>query len=635
MFTEGAPPNDKALSPCLQPDNGLDLDRNRSTTKLASLGAVNALAHHRHTVSLSSVSQEAWAALNKTVGGRLYDGEPMLAPCYSRYDGQAQSINSEECTLLQNGRRNGSFTSNQFGGYRQSNWGACQAAGKSCTFDVELTSPDSPAEVCYQGSVPSKYVDARSVEDIQATLAFAKRNHLRLVIKNTGHDYTGRSSGADSLGLWTHHLQPPIRLEQDFVPEACTETAGDVITFGAGQQFSGIYEFAHQHNYRVVGGASKTVGAAGGWITGGGHSMLSNELGLGADNVIQLRAVLPNGTYVTANRCQSQDIFYALRGGGGGTFGVVTEMSTLVHPEKPTILALATFTNITSATASEFISIAVANADRWAREGWGGYIQLGPLGAGVSTFFMSTSLLNQSAAEASMKPVTDFANSLGTLATGSVTLFDTYYQVLQALIGNEESTGLSEGGPMAVSSRIVPRKSFQGTANQNKLTSILTDILEDSQSDYHSPISPVAPLFICVTAPTTYSQNLPESDQPGGPGAASVTPAWRTGLWHSIYIRQFADSTINDRDAVRDIFQAVHDRMNPLREFTPHAGAYMNEADTFETDPIGSFWGKENYARLLAIKKEVDPTNLLTVHQGVGWESDDERFGCYPAVDTA
>ncbi|KAL4820470.1 hypothetical protein BDW67DRAFT_95530 [Aspergillus spinulosporus] len=598
----------------------------------ASFSAVNVLAH-RPTAPLSSVSQAAWAAFNETVEGHLYDGEPILAPCYSQYDGQPQRPDVEECTVLQSGRTNGLFTSDHFGGYRQSNWGACQATGKGCTFDVGLANPESSAEVCYQGSVSSKYVDARSVANIQATLAFAERNNLHLVIKNTGHDYAGRSSGAGSLGLWTHNIQPPIKLEQEFVPETCTEATGDAIAFGTGQQFSGIYEFAYQHNYRVVGGASNTVGAAGGWITGGGHSMLSNELGLGVDNALQLRAVLPNGTYVTANRCLNQDIFYALRGGGGGTFGVVTEMSMLVHPEKPTTPALATFPNISSAIALQFISIAVANADKWASEGWGGYIQLGPLGIGVSTFFMSTSLLNLTAAEASMKSVTDFAASLGTLATGSVTLFDTYYQVIQALIGDEDSSGLSGGGPMAISSRIIPRRSFQGTANQTELTSILTKILTDSQGDYHSPSSPVAPLFICVTAPTFYSQNLPESDRPGGPGASSVTHAWRTGLWHSVHIRPFADSSIRHPNAVRDIFQTVHDRMTPLREFTPHAGAYLNEADTFETDPMDSFWGKENYARLSAINEEIDPTNLLTVHQGVGWKSGDTRFSCYPGVN--
>lgn len=54
---------------------------------------------------------------------------------------------------------------------------------------------------------------------------------------------------------------------------------GDVITFGAGEQFEKIYDFASRQNLRVVGGTGLTVGAAGGWITGGGHSLLSNELG--------------------------------------------------------------------------------------------------------------------------------------------------------------------------------------------------------------------------------------------------------------------------------------------------------------------------------------------------------------------
>ena len=53
-----------------------------------------------------------------------------------------------------------------------------------------------------QGSVPNMYIDVRSVNDVQQGLAFASRNNLRLVIKNTGHDYKGRSSAPDSLALW-------------------------------------------------------------------------------------------------------------------------------------------------------------------------------------------------------------------------------------------------------------------------------------------------------------------------------------------------------------------------------------------------------------------------------------------------
>lgn len=86
---------------------------------------------------------------------------------------------------------------------------------------------------------------------------------------------------------------------------------------------------------KAIGGACPTVGASGGYITGGGHSLLGPVHGLGVDNVMQMKAVLPNGTYVTASRCQNQDIFFALRGGGGASLGVVTETTARVFPEVP------------------------------------------------------------------------------------------------------------------------------------------------------------------------------------------------------------------------------------------------------------------------------------------------------------
>ncbi|KAL5334483.1 hypothetical protein BJX70DRAFT_405421 [Aspergillus crustosus] len=599
-----------------------------------ALELVSALGNR--TAPVFSVSQATWESFNRTVGGRLYDGQPMFSPCFTRYNSQSQEPDTRECDLSLRNRNNSTFVSGYFGGYQNINWGACQASGEGCV--VRPSSPDLVASVtqeCYQGSVPPKYVDARSAEDIQATLEFARTNSLRLVIKNTGHDYIGRSSGPDSLGLWTHNLQPPIELQRNFIPDGCSESAGDTITFGAGQQFAGIYEFAHEHNYRVVGGLSNTVGAAGGWITGGGHSILSNELGLGVDNVQQLKAVLPNGTYITANRCQNQDIFFALRGGGGGTFGVITEMSTLAHPEKPTVTVTATFVNLTSASAFEFISITVANADKWAAEGWGGYIVPGALDVGISLFVMTTSVLDQSNAERSMKPITDFARSLGARATANISITNTYFELLHDLLAIGPLAASVDGSGLAMSSRIIPQENFLGAANQTTLSSLIHDILIATQNDpYILNLAPaMAPMFIAAVAPAVYSQNLAETDQPGGPGASSVTPAWRTGLWHVIYFRAVEDTAISDAATVRDIFQVVHDRMNPLRQSTPNGGAYVNEADAFETDPVDAFWGKENHARLLRIKREVDPMNLLSVHNGVGWDRQDARFRCYPSVD--
>jgi hypothetical protein len=78
---------------------------------------------------------------------------------------------------------------------------------------------------------------------------------------------------------------------------------------GAGQGFKHLFDFAGANNITVVGGSSATVGPAGGYISGAGHSAMSNMFGLGVDNVMQIRGVLPNGTYVTANECQNPDLW--------------------------------------------------------------------------------------------------------------------------------------------------------------------------------------------------------------------------------------------------------------------------------------------------------------------------------------
>ena len=178
-----------------------------------------------------------------------------------------------------------------------------------------------------------------SIEDIQKGLRCAQNMNRTLVIKNTGHDWKGRGGAPHSLALWTHNLQSsstpsvPIVLSPKFKPFNCDNHPEEtVFHFAAGEQWGGAYEFAEENNLAVVGGTCPTVGIAG-WIHGGGHSPLSPIYGLGVDNVRQIEIVTPQGELLIANECTEQDLFFAVKGGGGGTWGVVTNITYKAVPK--------------------------------------------------------------------------------------------------------------------------------------------------------------------------------------------------------------------------------------------------------------------------------------------------------------
>jgi hypothetical protein len=69
-----------------------------------------------------------------------------------------------------------------------------------------------------------------------------------------------------------------------------------------------------------------------------------------------------------------------------------------------------------------------------------------------------------------------------------------------------------------------------------------------------------------------------------------------------------------------------------LRDAVGEPGAYQNEADIFEPDPVNSFWGQANYDKLMGMKKQLDPKNLLTCWGCIGWDKSDPRYACYPQI---
>lgn len=135
-----------------------------------------------------------------------------------------------------------------------------------------------------------------------------------MVVRSSGHDFQGRSTAPGALSIWVHYMQAIETRNSPFRPQSCSFAIDkDTVTVGGGAQMGAVYEELARINQTVVGGASKTV-AVGGYLTGGGHSILAPRYGLGADQVLEMEVVTPMGDIVVANECQNQDLFWAMRG---------------------------------------------------------------------------------------------------------------------------------------------------------------------------------------------------------------------------------------------------------------------------------------------------------------------------------
>lgn len=98
-------------------------------------------------------------------------------------------------------------------------------ANQSCD---PFTSPKDP---CRYGNYVRYAVNVSTPDDVVATIQFAKKHNIRFVIRNTGHDYLGRSTGAGAISVWTHHLK-----DIDFLDWSDANYTGKAVKVGAGVQ---------------------------------------------------------------------------------------------------------------------------------------------------------------------------------------------------------------------------------------------------------------------------------------------------------------------------------------------------------------------------------------------------------------
>ena len=183
-------------------------------------------------------------------------------------------------------------------------------------------------------SSPSvRAVAARSAADVQAAVNFARTHRLRLVVKGGGHSYQGTSNAPDSLLVWTRPMNDAA-LHEAFVARGCEGQAAPVraVTVGAGAIWSQVYDAVTTRGGGYVqGGGCMTVGVAG-LVQSGGFGSFSKAYGTAAGSLLEAEVVTADGQLRIANACTNPDLFWALKGGGGASFGIVTRLTLRVHP---------------------------------------------------------------------------------------------------------------------------------------------------------------------------------------------------------------------------------------------------------------------------------------------------------------
>jgi FAD/FMN-containing dehydrogenase len=188
------------------------------------------------------------------------------------------------------------------------------------SLDGELFSPDSPGyeairrpvNAAYREVRPRLVAACRSVSDVAGAVTYAAATGDRVAPRGGGHCFAGRSS------------TDGIVLDMSGLDGICV--ADDrVATIGAGARLGPVYAALHARGRTLPAGCGPTVGITG-LTLGGGIGLLGRQHGLTCDHLIGARVVLPDGSVVDCDHDREPDLFWALRGAGGGQFGVVTSL---------------------------------------------------------------------------------------------------------------------------------------------------------------------------------------------------------------------------------------------------------------------------------------------------------------------
>ncbi|TLD10902.1 hypothetical protein PgNI_06557 [Pyricularia grisea] len=544
-------------------------------------------------------SQTTWNTLNETLNGRLIASIPQAAICHPG----GYSILAQNAT-------------------------ACESLTK--TWDSPLTAIDSPVDImnpwyqngscspfynlnntCKLGNYASYMVNVSRADDVMTAIKFARSENVRLVIKNTGHDFLGKSTGKGALSLWTRNLR-----NLSIIPAYTSQSyTGPAVKIGVGLSGAEVLMAVSKQNYRIVSGDCPTVGIAGGYSAGGGHGALNNVYGLAADNVLEWEVVTADGRHLVATPQENADLYWAMTGGGAGTFAVALSMTTRLHQDAPLAAATLSF----NASASKSNESYEAALEAW----WKFLPTLVDTGAAPAFnlydggfLVFNTTASNQTAQglAAVYKPYLSTLESLSVPYTFNTYTAPSYFAHYDKMYG-PLPVGPYLGSPL-FNSRLVPRGA--GSDPKPIVQSMLTSMRLDKGADWQ---------FGCMGISVS-SPSLRHADN-------AVAPFWRDAVAICLEFSNY-NWTIPEAEMLARRTQLADVVHKSFVDATPGSGAYLNEADPLVYPAADvkkwqdAFYGG-NYGRLREIKNTWDPEGIFYAFTAVGsedWVTDGEGRLC-------
>ncbi|CAH0057485.1 unnamed protein product [Clonostachys solani] len=529
-------------------------------------------------------SSDDWAGLNQTVHGRLIATIPLASVCHD------PTYDAEACIAL---KQRWPYASVHIPS--SSSFSSPWAQNQTCD-------PYTPQDkVCEIGNYPVYAVNASTTDHVAATLKFVRENNIRLIIKSTGHDLLGKSSGAGSLSLWMHSFQGLDFTQSYSGSNTYNDYQGPAVRIEPGVIGGDIQMAAQKEGLRVVGGTCGSVAIGGGYTTGGGHSLLSGKYGLSADNVLEWEMMTASGELITATPSQNEDLYWALSGGGAGVFGVIVGVTLKAFPDGIVSGAGISF-NISASPSEDAFWLAVESFHNHLPE-WQEQSTTATYSFRVGTFSIQPIVLpdqNEDALRALIGPFLSDLDELEIPYTSRVVAYPTYLDLHATYYGP-----LPEGQVLAAVvqvSRLLPRSLISSTDGKKSLISTLQKI-------YSLVGGSLAIVGNGIAVPKTSS----------AASSNSVNPAWRDSAIHQLIVWpwNWQASLTSNLEAQDTLLNVV---LQLLKDLSPGSGTYLNEGNPEQADWKEAFYG-ENYDRLRSIKARWDSDDLFYAVTGVG--SDD------------